>query len=299
MAELAILYDASRCSGCKGCQSACKCWNLLPSPMGLNANPLTNSYQSPLDLDGDTRIHMRFNETPAEKNMVEWGFERRSCMHCTNAGCVKVCPSGALSKDPETGMTKVQDDLCIGCQYCKTACPFDVPRHFGVGPTINKCTACLDRVAQDRAPACVKTCPPAALDFGPRDEMLAIAHERVAWLKGRGYDRAEVYGETELGGLHVISVQKYGVAATQMPINPQINNVAGILDIMKPLAAIGTAAIVGGLGISFLTGLGYKRDTLHYDEVTHDVIDLDTGEVVRHVDEFDEPVTALDEERKG
>jgi len=206
-------------------------------------------------------------------------------MHCTKPGCASVCPSGALSVDEATGFVKVADEKCIGCKYCASACPFGVPHHHGQEPIINKCTACLDRVSHDRQPACVKTCPPKALLFGDRAEMLEIARERVDILRAKGYDKATIYGENELGGLHVITVAKYGIEAIGLPENPKVNQVVDVLGIMKPITGIGIAAVLVGLGISFLTGVGYKRDTLHYDEVAHDVIDLDTGEVVRHVEE--------------
>ena len=256
--------------------------------MEKNANVVTGSYQSPPDLNGDTRLIITFDEKKGGSKGVEWGFGRRSCYHCTNAGCVKVCPSGALSKDPDTGFTKVEAEKCIGCQYCASACPFKVPHHYGIGPTINKCTACLDRIEHDRIPACVKTCPPVALHYGPREEMLTMAKERLAVLQTRGYDKAVLYGEEELGGLHVIILAKYGLEAAGLPANPQISGTVGILDVMKPVAGVGVAALAAGLGISFLSGIGYKRDTLHYDEVAHDVVDLDTGEVVRHVDHPEE-----------
>ncbi|MDR2715882.1 MAG: 4Fe-4S binding protein, partial [Coriobacteriaceae bacterium] len=208
MTDSAILYDSSRCSACKGCQSACKCWNGLPSPLGKEAGGCTGSYQSPLELNGDTRLLISFNEKRNEKGGIEWAFARRSCMHCVNPACAAVCPSGTLHVDEASGMVAVSDEKCIGCQYCASACPFGVPHHYGPEPTVNKCTGCVDRIEQGRVPACVKTCQPGALNFGDRAEMLAIAHERVALLKSKGFDKAVVYGEDELDGLHVVSVAK-------------------------------------------------------------------------------------------
>lgn len=285
MAEKAILFDSSRCSACKGCQAACKCWNGLPSPMEKNALSFTGSYQSPMDLNGDTRLLISFNEKNGGVTGVEWAFGRRSCMHCTDAGCTSVCPSGALHRDEATGFVTVAEDKCIGCQYCSSACPFDVPRYYGQNSKVNKCTACIDRIGQGLAPACVKTCPPVALQFGDRSEMLAIAHERLGILKAKGYSKAEIYGEHELGGLHVITVAKYGIEALGLPADPKVSDMVNVLGVMKPLTGIGVAALVAGLGITFISGIGYKRDTLRYDEKKHDLIDVDTGKVVRHIDE--------------
>ena len=285
MSDSAILFDSSRCSACKGCQIACKCWNLLPSPMEKDVQGFTGSYQSPSELNGDTRLLIRFNEKKGGTKGVEWAFGRRSCMHCTNPACVTVCPTGTLSVDPSTGFVVIHEENCIGCKYCSAACPFSVPHYHGTESKVNKCTACIDRIEQGLTPACAKTCPPKALKFGDRDEMIAIAEERVELLKSKGYDKAVAYGINELGGLHVITVAKYGLDAYGLPTDPKVSPLVGVLSFMKPLAGIGAAAIVAGLGISFLTGIGYKRHKLHYDEVNHDVIDDDTGEIVKHIDD--------------
>lgn len=285
MSDYAILFDSSRCSACKGCQVACKCWNNLPSPLGKNANEFTGSYQSPMDLNGDTRLIVTFDEKPGGQTGVQWAFGRRSCMHCENPACVQVCPSGALHVDEKTGLVAVNEEACVGCQYCSSACPFDVPRYHGANSKINKCTGCVDRIEQGKSPACVQTCSPEALKYGEREEMLAIAHERVDYLHAKGFTEAAVYGEDELEGLHVITVAKYGIEAYGLPENPQVSDMVNILGLMKPLTGVGVAALAAGLGLSFLTGIGYKRDTLRYDEKARDVIDVDTGEVVKHIDE--------------
>ena len=92
-------------------------------------------------------------------------------------------------RDEATGFVSVDESKCIGCRYCSTACPFDVPQYHGDTSKINKCTGCLDRVEQGLAPACVTTCQPQALMFGDREEMLSIARERVDYLHGKGYAR--------------------------------------------------------------------------------------------------------------
>jgi formate dehydrogenase iron-sulfur subunit len=300
MAHYAIFFDASKCTGCKGCQVSCKIWNLLPSPLGLNANTYTHSYQSPPDLNGDTRIIMAFQEHDNGKKWgIDWSIGRRSCMHCFNPGCAAVCPSGALAVDAETGFVAVDEDKCIGCEYCASACPFDVPRYHGAEHKINKCTACLDRIKNGKAPvindgtgetqlqfnepACVHTCPVGALEFGLRDELLARAHARVDFLRNHPVNPlagASVYGETEAGGTHVIMLLKYAPETYGLPAHPQVNPLTQVLDWMKPLTGLAAAATVLGLGVAFLRGRGYHRDTLHYDRARHETIDLDTNEVV-------------------
>jgi formate dehydrogenase iron-sulfur subunit len=285
MADFAILYDSSRCSACKGCQVACKCWNGLPSPTEKNVQSFTGSYQSPLDLNGDTRLIISFDEAAGDPdtqwNRVRWAFGRRSCQHCSNPACASICPSGALSVNEDTGFVTVTEDKCIGCKYCSTACPFDVPRYHGKQPKINKCTGCPERVANGRAPACVQTCQPGALLFGDREEMLALGKERVAHLQSKGFKDASLYGENELDGLHVITVAKYDLASHGLPANPQINPFVGLVDLAKPVIALAAGATVVGLAASFLTGVGYQQPQLRYDVTTRETIDETTGVVLK------------------
>ena len=102
--EVAMLFDSSKCTACKGCQIACKQWNVLFSPLGLNENKFTGSYQAPMDLNGSNRLIMTFKEKRTESKVrpVEWAFGRRSCFHCTEAGCAMVCPTGALKIQPRS-----------------------------------------------------------------------------------------------------------------------------------------------------------------------------------------------------
>lgn len=155
----------------------------------------------------------------------------------------------------------------------------------GVG---RKCTGCPDRVAQGMDPACVSTCQPNALRFGPRDEMLELAQERLEILKGRGYEDAEIYGAYEMGGLHVISALKYGREATGLPANPSAPATVGMTRVMKPITGVVTGLTVVGLAAMFALGVGYKRDKLVYNPEIEDTVSLITGDVVKHGDAQDE-----------
>ena len=291
MSDMAIFFDSSKCTACKGCQVACKCWNNLPSPTQLNAcaGSFTGTYQNPPDINNDTRLIITFDERNSDSQKgIEWAFGRRACQHCTNAACVSVCPAGALYKDEETGMTTFDESKCIGCQRCSTACPYDVPRYHGEKGTINKCSGCVDRIHNGMEPACVATCQPNALQFGERDEMMKKANERVAWLHEHGYEKAVVYGENEMDGLHVIQVLKYGIEQHGQVENPAISPVATLTQIIKPVAGVGMGATVLGLAAMYGLAHGYKRDKLVYNEETKDTLSMDTGEVVKVGDPQDE-----------
>lgn len=290
MSDKAILFDTARCTGCHGCQIACKCWNNLPSSLELNGNTFSGTHQNPPDINGWTRLIMTYQEREGGNKGVQWAFGRRACQHCTDAACVKVCPAGAISVDEATGLVTADGSLCVGCRYCSIACPYDVPRYDEHG-FINKCTGCVDRIEQGMSPACVTTCQPEALVFGDREDMLMQAYESVERLKARGYEDACVYGEDEMGGLHVIQVLKYGTKDNMhMPLaGPGVGN--GWMDaanVMKVVTAAATGLTVAGLAAMFALAAGYKRDKVVYNADTDDTISLITGDVVKHGDGQDE-----------
>ena len=263
MADKAILFDATRCTACRGCQSACKQWNENDEfiPTKENGVRVTNrgSYENPPDLSPQTWLKMAFREVE-RKGTVDWLFTRRSCMHCTDAGCVRACPNGTLYHN-EWGTVSYNKNTCTGCGYCVDACPFDVPRLSGNGiigiAKMDKCSFCttpaLDRIEEGLSPACVKTCPPKALLYDDRDKMVALGQERVATLKARGYSNAYLYGEKELGGLHVLYVFGDSPAVYGLPANPQISAATiAWKDIIQPLGwALGGLTLLG-LGLNFI-----------------------------------------------
>ncbi|MEJ2211964.1 MAG: 4Fe-4S dicluster domain-containing protein, partial [Anaerolineae bacterium] len=167
---LAILYDPSKCIGCRACQMACKQWNNLPR----ESNDPAGIYETPTDLSAITWNIIKLNQN------VESGprFFNYQCMHCADAACVAACPSGALYKD-ERGFTAYDREKCIGCGYCTQWCPYGVP-HLEVESVLTgkakaaKCTFCQDRVQQGiGGPSCAERCPVGALTWGPRDTLLA------------------------------------------------------------------------------------------------------------------------------
>ena len=250
MAEKAILYDSSKCTACRGCQVACKQW------WGLRGETTTNrgTYENPPDLSPDTWVKIRFNEVPRNGG-VDWVFTRRACMHCTEAACVKVCPTGALYYHP-LGFVAYNKDICSGCGYCVEFCPFAVPHSRGSTITgirkVEKCLFCIDRITSGYEPSCVKTCPTNALVFGDRDDLLIQGRQRVKDLKST-YPDAYLYGDKELGGLHVMYVLMYPPKTHGLPTNPDMP-VAAIAwqNVIQPLgyAVAGLTAV--GLGLNLL-----------------------------------------------
>jgi len=265
MADKAILYDATKCTACRGCQVACKQWNendeYIPAPTDETGVPAKNwgSYENPPDLSPQTWLKMEFREYDSD-GQLRWLFTRRACMHCTEAGCVKVCPTGSLYHH-ELGFVAYNKDTCSGCGYCVDACPFSVPRSernilTGIAK-MDKCTFCttpgLDRIAEGWEPACVKTCPPGALKYGDRNELVAEGKKRVQALKAKGLTNANLYGENELGGLHVMYVLEDSPALYGLPVSPQISAATiAWKDVIQPVGwAVGGLTIIG-LGMNYL-----------------------------------------------
>jgi formate dehydrogenase iron-sulfur subunit len=247
--ELGILYDASKCVGCRACQEACKDWNKLP---GETTDP-QELYETPLDLSADTWTLIKLNKS----DQADWHFFSYQCMHCTDAACVTVCPTGALFKD-ERGFTALDQEKCNGCGYCTQFCPYGVP-HLKTESVLTgkakaaKCTFCQDRIWGGLGgPSCVEACPVEALVWGEWEELLDQARERVAVLRDQGLSGARLYGETETGGLHRLSIIFDQPRQYNLPDNPP-GALAGIWqNIIQPLGEIAVGATALGLVVNFL-----------------------------------------------
>lgn len=215
MAELAKYIDVTKCTGCRGCQVACKQWN------GLSAVPteFSGSYENPPKMGGETWTKVRFFETE-NNGKVRFLFRKAQCMHCTKASCFAVCAAGAVSKN-KRGMVIIDQERCTGCKNCVVACPFHAVGYSPETGTSRKCVMCYDRIENKMEPACVKACPVGAVTIGERDQVLAQAKEKVALLKSKGL-RAQIYGETELGGLHTIYLLDDKPEVYGLPTNPQV-----------------------------------------------------------------------------
>jgi formate dehydrogenase iron-sulfur subunit len=125
--------------------------------------------------------------------MERWVFMSDVCKHCTNAGCLDACPTGAIIRT-EFQTVVIQPDVCNGCGYCIPSCPFGVPNRDPYDGRAAKCTLCYDRMQDGLEPACAKACPTDSIQFGPYDELVETARGRVIELHERGMERAYLYG---------------------------------------------------------------------------------------------------------
>jgi len=285
--RMGFFTDTTVCIGCKACEVACKQWNDLPADGARFARG--GSYDHTRELSASTWRHVRFIEllepSPALRaeaqealargdggglpslpasdsdelvadavaRMGDWVFMSDVCKHCTNAGCLDACPTGALIRT-EHETVVLQPDVCNGCGYCVPACPFGVVDRDTIDGRAGKCTLCYDRLSDGLEPACAKSCPTDSIQFGPYDELVELASRRVATLHERGVSRAYLYGagddaeEQLAGGLGAFFLlteepERYGLPAhADSPIQENLvpATLAGVGAGL--LAAAGTAA---------------------------------------------------------
>lgn len=250
--EVAKLIDVSTCIGCKGCQVSCSEWNDIRADVGSNIGV----YDNPTDLDAKAWTVIRFSETE-ENGKLEWLIRKDGCMHCADPGCLKSCPSPGAIIQYKNGIVDFQQENCIGCGYCVTGCPFNVPRISKDDGKAYKCSLCSDRIAVGQEPSCVKTCPTGALSFGSKEDMKEVAVQRIANLKTRGYENAGLYDPPGVGGTHVMYVLHHADKPelyAGLPKDPSISPLVGLWKgFAKPLATLALGAIALGSLFHYVT----------------------------------------------
>ncbi|MEU4641846.1 4Fe-4S dicluster domain-containing protein [Micromonospora sp. NPDC023814] len=288
--RMGFFTDTSVCIGCKACEVACKEWNDVP---GSGLDLLGMSYDNTGALTANSWRHVAFVEQPrpaghrgppsagaatagrsagpeflgmpgAQPPGRAGGAEGRSdfrwlmmsdvCKHCTHAACLDVCPTGALFRT-EFGTVVVQEDICNGCGYCISACPYGVIDQRKGDGRAWKCTLCYDRIGAGKTPACAQACPTESIQYGPLDELRERAAARVATLHERGVTEARLYGhdpDDGVGGdgaffLLLDEPEVYGLPPDPVVTTrdlPRMWKRAGLAALAMAAAAV--AAFVGG-----------------------------------------------------
>jgi len=240
--ELAFLVDVSKCIGCWWCALACQECNGL-------SGAFTPDHEQPPELSPCV-----WTTLYTWKDGDKWKYRRQACMHCTDAACVQVCPTGAVSHH-ESGLVQFEENKCSGCGYCVEHCPFGVPQLEGNTITgisqMNKCIFCIDRVANGQQPACAEACPTGATTFGNRAELLEKGRQRVTELRATK-PQANLYGADELGGLHVLYVLDDSPEDYGLPTDPKLPDTIMMHDVLEWLGMGALAAAVAGFGFNYM-----------------------------------------------
>ncbi len=190
-----VLFDASRCIGCRKCEAACNQVNELPKP----AKPFDDLTVMDTARRTDAKSYTVVNKyvpKPGENPV----FRKIQCNHCMEPACASACFVKAFKKS-ETGAVVYDASVCVGCRYCMVACPFNIPAYEydkAFTPRVMKCTLCQPRLLEGKLPGCVEACPKEALQFGKRRELINIAWDRVSGNPDKYVQH--VYGEHEMGG---------------------------------------------------------------------------------------------------
>jgi Fe-S-cluster-containing dehydrogenase component len=204
-----MLYDTTKCIGCKSCVVACKESNEMRPDTRLS-----ELHDAPQALNDRTKNIIKLYKDDDGRR----SYMKQQCMHCIDPACVGACMIGALQKR-EHGIVTWESDRCIGCRYCQVACPYNVPKFEweSTNPRIIKCELCshrfpsnlemtqvdgFSRFAKGQGPACCEVCPREAVIYGTYDELLAEAKKRLADNPGRYVEK--IYGEHDGGGTQVI-----------------------------------------------------------------------------------------------
>jgi formate dehydrogenase iron-sulfur subunit len=170
-----IFPDVEACIDCGGCVVACKrTWDVPADEQRISISTMLEGQEAAAGLNAHATEALARGESPGETSIP------MQCYHCANAPCVSVCPTDSLLKT-DGDFVDVRDSLCIGCQYCLSACPFGAPQFpesnegaaqlFGTGGTMDKCTMCEERQAVGKGPACAEECSTDAILVGSADQI--------------------------------------------------------------------------------------------------------------------------------
>lgn len=244
-----VLFDATRCIGCRKCEVGCNEINNLPKP------------EKPFDdlsvLDTDRRTE---NEayTVVNKYEGEGGpvFRKIQCMHCMEPSCASACFVKAFKKQP-SGAVTYDESVCVGCRYCMVACPFEIPTYTymdPITPKVVKCHLCEPHIStgQAKVPGCVDKCPKEALVYGERDELIKVARNRIEANPEKYVDH--IYGEDEVGGTSwlYISGEAFNTIGLREDLGttsgPELNS--GALSVVAMVPALWPLLLAGAYGIT-------------------------------------------------
>jgi Fe-S-cluster-containing dehydrogenase component len=239
-----LLYDTTKCIGCKACMVACREANGLAPDTGQSGG----LHLMPVDLNEKTKTVIKLYRDGDKSSFV-----KAQCMHCVDPACASACMLGAFKKR-EFGIVTYDVNFCIGCRYCEVACPYGVPKFewSKAAPKMVKCELCNHRLAEGKQPACTEVCPRQAVIFGRREDLLREARARLVASPDKYVQK--IYGETDGGGTQCLYIShvpfdKIGLPALATDSTPSLQRTIQH-SIYKGFAA--PVALYGLLGVVML-----------------------------------------------
>lgn len=233
--KLGLVIDLDTCVGCHACVISCKGWNT--ENYGV---PLSDQNAYGADNSGTFLNRVHSYEVQPETGAAQLIHFPKSCLHCEDAPCVTVCPTGASYKRVEDGIVLVNESDCIGCGLCAWACPYGARELDAAAGVMKKCTLCVDRIynenlpEEDRQPACVRTCPAGARHFGDLGDPDSDVSRLVA----------------ERGGMDLMPEQDTKPVNKYLPPRPKdtLADTADAIDVLAPFLAPVADAPKGFIG---------------------------------------------------
>ncbi len=228
MADKSFFIDTTKCTACRGCQIACKQWNKNPGTKTVQRG----SHQNPADLSFFTYKLVRFSEIEVPGAEPKWYFFADQCRHCMEPPCMATAESlgsKAITKDEANGSVLFNTKVKVKAEDFKTireSCPYDIPRYHEKMGGMAKCTMCIDRIKEGLLPACVKSCPTGAMNFGDRKTILEMATKRLEELKNL-YKEAMLANADDVRVIYLLvddpkKYHKFAVAANTIGITRKV-----------------------------------------------------------------------------
>ena len=258
--SLGVLFDATRCIGCRKCEEACNKVNELPAPPKPFSDLAVLERKRRTDAKTYTVVN-RYENIPGAKGPL---YRKLQCNHCLEPACASACFVRAFAKQ-SNGAVTYDESVCVGCRYCMIACPFEIPTYEydkAFTPRIMKCTFCHPRLIKGQLPGCVEICPAEALTFGKRRNLLMIARERIGLFPSRYIDH--IYGETEMGGTAWLTIS--GVPFRELGLREDLGTTPAPELTKGALSVVPVVAVMWPVLLTGIYAISQRRDKIAREE---------------------------------
>jgi len=258
-----VLFDATRCIGCRRCEAGCNQVNGLPAPDRPFDDLSVLDQKRRTNAKSYTVVN-RYDNIPGAAGPV---YRKTQCNHCLEPACASACFVAAFTKTPQGAVTW-DETVCVGCRYCMIACPFEIPTYEynePLTPRVMKCTMCYPQITSGklRVPGCVGACPTEALVYGSRAELLQVARERFHAHPGRYIN--QIYGEREMGGtnwLYISGVPFREIGLREdLGVTPAPELTSGALAAVPIVASVWPVLLLGIYAVSKARDRVAKEET--------------------------------------